>query len=178
MPLTPGYTIRPARPSDVPLLPSIEDSANALFDGWGEILGLPSDGSSQLVSVETLATAQQAGHLWVAADSADTPVGFALVSPVDGGAHLDELDVLPEHGRRGLGSALVETIAVWAREQGYGAITLTTFRNIPWNAPLYERLGFRIIGETEFGSGLAEIVRKEQDGKFRADLRVAMRREI
>lgn len=175
---TSGYTIRLARPSDVPLLPSIEDRANALFDDWSGILGLSSGGSSQLVPVETLATAQQAGHLWVAADSADDPVGFALVSPVDDGAHLDELDVLPEHGRRGLGSALVETVVAWAGRQGYGAVTLTTFRDIPWNAPLYERLGFRIIGETELGPGLARIIRKERDGRFRADLRVAMRREI
>ena len=28
----------------------------------------------------------------------------------------------------------------WARRQGHAAVTLTTFRDLPWNAPAYLRL--------------------------------------
>ena len=160
------------------MLPLIEESANTLFEGWNERLGLQSGGGSHLVPLETLQTAQGEGRLWVALDREDDPVGFALASAIDASVHLDEIDVLPQHGRRGLGSALVEAVCDWAREQGSNAITLTTFRDVPWNAPFYERLGFRILQEEEFSPGLARLIEEERRGKFRTDLRVAMRREI
>ena len=37
-------------------------------------------------------------------------MGFALCGAVDGHAHLFEMDVVPEFGRRGIGSALLEAV--------------------------------------------------------------------
>jgi hypothetical protein len=34
-------------------------------------------------------------------------------------------------------------------------VTLTTFRDVPWNAPFYRRLGFEVVDELP--SGLAAI---------------------
>lgn len=58
---------------------------------------------------------------------------------VDDGLHLHQLAVHPDHGRQGLGTALLA--AVFARAAGR-AVTLTTFRNIPWNEPWYRERGF------------------------------------
>ena len=30
-------------------------------------------------------------------------------------------------------------------EAGYPRITLSTFRDVPWNRPFYERRGFRVV---------------------------------
>lgn len=48
----------------------------------------------------------------------------------------------PEHGRRGIGGALVGSVCDWARASGIASVTLTTYREIPWNEPFYRRLGF------------------------------------
>jgi GNAT superfamily N-acetyltransferase len=47
--------------------------------------------------------------------------------------HLDEVDVAPSHGRRGIGTALVRTVCEWATASGFSVLTLTTFRAVPWN---------------------------------------------
>ena len=40
---------------------------------------------------------------------------------------------------------LVLQVCDWAAGNGYASVTLTTFRDVPWNMPFYERLGFRVI---------------------------------
>jgi len=54
--------------------------------------------------------------------------------------------VLPSHGRRGIGRLLVFTVRRWAEDAGHAGVTLSTLREIPWNAPFYERCGFREVG--------------------------------
>lgn len=44
---------------------------------------------------------------------------------------------------RGIGRALLTTAANWARATGLQSLSLTTFRNVPWNAPFYASFGFR-----------------------------------
>lgn len=38
---------------------------------------------------------------------------------------------------------MLTTAADWARANGLQALSLTTFRNVPWNAPFYASFGFR-----------------------------------
>jgi GNAT superfamily N-acetyltransferase len=71
-------------------------------------------------------------------------VGFALVKMLaDDLPHLEEIDVHPSHGRRGLGTALVREVCEWATLRGHVMLTLTTFRAVAWNLPFYARLGSR-----------------------------------
>src|ERR1700730_11509868 len=90
----------------------------------------------------------------------EPPAGFASVAIVDGAAHLWQLAVLPEAGRRGLGTALVAAVCDWARSGGFHAGTFTTYRDGTWNAPFYERLGFRPL--TDLTPGLAVIREHER----------------
>src|SRR5262245_55713761 len=119
------YQIRPARAEDVPALPAIEREAARLFTPYAKDLGLHDDFPIQ--SLEDHCAAQRDGRLWVAVDLNDRPVGFAFVMDLGGQAHLDELDVLPSHGRRGVGGALIEAVCAWARSQGRSSLTLSTF---------------------------------------------------
>ena len=52
---------------------------------------------------------------------------------------------MPEHMRKGVGSRLIETVCRWARDAGHAKITLSTFRDVPWNRPFYESRGFQVV---------------------------------
>jgi GNAT superfamily N-acetyltransferase len=167
-----GYVIRLARPSDLPMLPVIEKRAAELFAGYG----LAELFKRVLTPYVALERGQKNGLLWVAVGHRDHPVGFALACEVGSNAHLDELDVDPPHGRRGLGRALVETVCEWASRAGYAAITLTTLNHIPWNAPFYEKLGFRILEPEVLTPHLRELLQTETAHGLPAENRVAMRK--
>ena len=51
----------------------------------------------------------------------------------------------PAFGQRGVGMALVQTVCAYAVAEQWAGVTLTTFRDMPWNAPFYERLGFEVM---------------------------------
>ncbi len=168
------YHIRLSRLEDLGVLPQIEHAANALFAAYG----LAEQLSDIPTSFELLREGVETARLWVAADVRDCPVGFALVTTVGDNAHLDELDVDPAHGRRGLGTALVETVCDWAQTTGCRAITLTTLRHIPWNAAWYERLGFRVLEQKDLSAALQDLLHEEIRRGLPAEQRVAMRREL
>ena len=158
-------SVREADPSEWGLLRAIEDAGDEMFleVGIGPFQSLEED--------DHLATAA------VVLVSGTPPRGFACVDVVDGVAHLWQLSVHPSWGRQGIGRALIEAVCDWASSNGYPAVTLTTFRDVPWNAPFYSRLGFRTLDE--FPPGLAAIREHEKDlGDDDFGPRVAMRREL
>lgn len=129
-------------------------------------------------TLAVLAGYQVDGRAWVSVDDADRPVGYALALVVDGLAHLEQLSVDPDHGRGGRGSALVEAVTAWARTHRLPAVTLSTFRDVTWNAPYYGRLGFRVLVEEELTAGLLGLRAIEADHGLDTTVRVFMRREV
>ncbi len=85
-----------------------------------------------------------------------TVLGFARMLEVGDTLHLEQLSVRPEHARQGIGAALVTAVLADAREHGFRSVTLRTFADVPWNAPFYERCGFRTVAEppSAFHAGL------------------------
>lgn len=168
------YRIRPLRNDELALLPDIEQAAGVLFRGTSEDWIVDDDGQS----FDSYEAWQRTGHILVAVDGADVPVGFAALGPLDGQGYLHEIDVHPDHGQRGLGRRLVEAACDWAREQGFTQMQLSTFRHIPWNAPFYARLGFRELTDSELGPGLLAERRHEADAGLDIAKRVFMRRDV
>jgi predicted N-acetyltransferase YhbS len=155
--LNSSYKIRSARVEELPLLSQIEDSAAALF------LDTP---YAFLVNDEPLSLdfVQQQFHarqVWVAVDCHEIVVGYAIAREVDNTLYLQQIDVEPEHGRRGIGSALVNTVCNWAKQQGYSIVSLSTFGDLPWNAPFYSKLGFHPVDEADLTTGFQQIRLKE-----------------
>jgi ribosomal protein S18 acetylase RimI-like enzyme len=68
--------------------------------------------------VEALAEYQRAGRAWAAVDRADRPVAYLITDFVDGFAHIEQVSVHPDHGRQGLGRALIDHAAAQARTDG------------------------------------------------------------
>ncbi|WP_240779045.1 GNAT family N-acetyltransferase [Nonomuraea zeae] len=106
----------------------------------------------------------------------EPPAGFALIGWVDGNLHLDQLAVHPESMRQGIGGRLVTAVIEHARAAGAPAVTLTTYRDVPWNAPWYERHGFAVMPEAEWGPELRALVEHERELGIEVAPRVVMRR--
>lgn len=165
------YGVARARPKDIPLLPAIELAAARLLADHA-----PAAILAETTTQEDHERARRLGLLWVALKD-DAPVGFAHVDVIDAGtAHLEELDVHPQHGRRGLGTQLVMAVCDWAASEELAAVTLTTFRDVPWNMPFYSRLGFEVVSPEELGPALRARVRSEAFRGLDPAKRVVMRR--
>ena len=170
-PPSPVYAITRARPRDLAVLPAIELAAARLLVGHA-----PESVLNETTGHEVLKTAQGHGHLWVALAD-DVPVGFAHIEVIEPTVvHLEEIDVHPEHGHRGLGTRLVGAICAWAAAGGYLSVTLTTFRDVPWNMPFYGRLGFKVIPPEGLSLALRSVVQDETRRGLDPTRRVAMRR--
>lgn len=140
-------------------------------------VGLPNVAKDEPLPAETLALYANAGRGWVAEDDG-APCGYLLVDEIDGAAHVEQVSVKPDYQGRGIGRALIDRAERWARDTGRMSLTLTTFTDVPWNRPLYEHLGFRVLSEDEIGPELAMLRDQETAHGFDSTTRVAMRRDL
>ncbi|GAA1830986.1 GNAT family N-acetyltransferase [Pseudonocardia alni subsp. carboxydivorans] len=187
--------IRPARVADVPALRGIERAAGETF----REIGLDVVAEEEPPPAAVLAAYVVAGRAWVAERSAGGTsigaersaggtrigaersagtglVGYLIADLVDGCAHVEQVSVLPSQRGRRIGEGLVEHLAGWARDRGLPALTLTTYRDVPWNGPYWVRLGFRELIAP--GPGLRAIREHEAARGLDVWPRLAMRREL
>ncbi len=179
-PMPRGYSIRAAAPGDIPCLNAIELAAATLFPPGV----IPQHVLSDRVPEVMLAEAMRDGRLWVAFEPGGTPVGYALLrflkepgepaqtSRADPGkgrkksapglALLAQMDVHPAHTRKRLGTGFVRLAAAAARMRRAEALYLTTFADIPWNAPFYARQGFADLSESEQPRVIRDILAEER----------------
>jgi GNAT superfamily N-acetyltransferase len=154
--VTQPYVIEPAKAEHLDLLPAIELAAARLLVGHA-----PEHVLLETTDAATLRSAADERRLWVASLN-DEPVGFAHVEILaDRSAHLEEIDVHPRHGQRGIGTALVRGICSWTIARGLRQLTLTTFRAPRWNMPFYAGLGFVEVARGEWSADLTRIVANE-----------------
>jgi ribosomal protein S18 acetylase RimI-like enzyme len=166
--------IRDARPDDLALLVEIERAAGQTFLQLDADLFADHDPGS----VEKLTPYADGGRALVSIDSQDWPVGYLLLDPVDGAAHIEQVSVHPDHARKGIGRALIEQAASWASTHDLHSLTLTTYVDVPWNGPYYERLGFHYLTPGEETPGLRTIREQERALGLEVWPRTSMRRNL
>lgn len=166
--------VRLARTGDLAALAGIERAAGTLFAA----IGMQEVADGETLPFEVLRDAAVQGRLWVAVDATDEPVGFAVLDALDGCAYLKEISVHPDTGGRGVGTELLAAVIDAARASGARALTLSTFRDVAWNAPWYARHGFRILAEAEVSRGLLGVRAREAAAGLDVARRVFMRREL
>lgn len=163
--------IRPARADEIERVRDIERTSATRFLGTDRA-ELADD---EPTDTATLAARIEEGGLLVATDG-DLPMAFVMFRHVEGCVYIEQVDVLPSHARRGIGAALLDAVAELARAQGWPALTLSTFRDVPFNAPYYVRLGFVEVGELT--RGMLEIRAEHEARGLDETARVFMRREV
>jgi predicted N-acetyltransferase YhbS len=136
------FSIRLARPQDIELLPEIELSAGTAF---AAVKGLEWLSKGDPTSIEAYQVTLAAELLWVACGDDSLPIGFLGAERFGLELHIAELSVQLDWQQRGIGRRLVETAVHHARLMNLSAVTLTTFRDVPWNAPSYAKLGFKVV---------------------------------
>lgn len=120
----------------------------------------------------------EAGAAWVAVDATDQPVGFLAAEAFAAGLHIWQFAVRHNLQGQGLGRELLETAACWADARAMPALTLTTFRAVPWNEPFYQRCGFRTLEAEDLSDTLRRILEEEIKAGLPADQRCAMVRRL
>lgn len=151
----------------------IEIAAGARFAD----VGLPHIAEHEPFDLDELAAYLDAGRCWVITVDGEV-VGYAVAEVVGDCAHLEQVSVAPDRQGAGLGRALVDEVVAWARDERFPAVTLTTYRDVPWNAPLYERLGFRTLADDEITPALRAVVAEESEHGLDPADRVCMRRDL
>ncbi|WP_344205059.1 GNAT family N-acetyltransferase [Nonomuraea bangladeshensis] len=142
--------VRWADPEELPGLVAVELAADRLF----EQVGITFPPGTTMI--------EEAGDPGLVLVEGEPPAGFALMGQVDGHLHLDQLAVHPESMRRGIGGRLVTAVLDHARAVGVPRVTLTTYRDVPWNAPWYARHGFAALPPEEWGPELRALVEHER----------------
>jgi GNAT superfamily N-acetyltransferase len=164
--------IRAVRDEELPVLQDIERAAGESF----REIGMPEIADDEPFPLDVLATYRRAGRAWVAVD--DRPIAYLVADLVDGNLHVEQVSVHPDSARRGIGRALLDHVADQAAADGFPALTLTTFTEVPWNAPYYRRCGFRCLEEGELTPGLREVLDREAAHGLDRWPRACMRREL
>jgi GNAT superfamily N-acetyltransferase len=139
-------------------LAAVEQSACDLFLTIPELAWTA---NAPLTALDDHLASIAGGTMWVALGERDTIAGFLLAEVCGSDLHICELGVHRGHQRHGVGAKLIVAAADFARRKALGRVTLTTFRDVPWNAPYYARLGFGVIDEADFDERLRDAFARE-----------------
>jgi GNAT superfamily N-acetyltransferase len=163
--------IRFANAAELPTLLEVERRAGVRLADVPELRHLLDDVSD----LTEVGHAQENGLVWAAEVDGEI-VGWCYASVVDDSLFVEEVDVVPEHGRRGIGRALLDAVSHDAEARGLAAVTLTTDTHLAFNRPLYEKLGFVVLAPDQLGPGLRAAIAREAERGLDLGRRVAMRR--
>ena len=148
-------------------------AAGALFRDLG--MHLVADGPAP--STDAFHEARANGDLLVAVMD-ETVVGFLRTTALDGSLHVEQVTVAPGWQQRGIGRALMLAAEQVADARGFTRMTLTTFRDVPFNGPFYERLGWTRLDAESLTPGLAAERHEETQAGLDLWPRTAMAKEI
>jgi ribosomal protein S18 acetylase RimI-like enzyme len=142
------HRVRSATAVDLTHIAPIEDAGGPQFQ---ELFGDAIEPILLSPATDGRQRASKPGFLLVATlDEQSPPVGFVHVMVIDGHAHLEQLSVLPEQQRKGIGAALTRAAMAEARNQGFDRLSLCTYRDVPWNGPFYRAVGFTEVAEADY----------------------------
>ncbi|PKO03258.1 MAG: GNAT family N-acetyltransferase [Chloroflexi bacterium HGW-Chloroflexi-5] len=170
MTLMVNSNIRLTNIEDIGLLRDIEDSSGKRFR---EIPSLAWIADDDAMSPETHLLYVTQSTSWVA-EVDNQMVGFVCAESVDEDLHVWLLAVQLEWQGKGIGRQLMKTVIEHAHLNKFLSVTLTTFRDVPWNEPFYRALGFEIIDSEMIDSRLKKILDDEIQHGLPGDLRCAM----
>ncbi|CAN5217535.1 GNAT family N-acetyltransferase [soil metagenome] len=142
---------RDAHLSDIPIIRALEHASAQRFVGLMDALAADEPTPAQVL------TARIADDGLIVAVEDETIVGFVMFRPIENRAYIEQVDVLPAFAGRRIGAALLDAVAERARGAGLAGLSLSTFREVPWNAPYYRQLGFVEVADGALTPGMLAI---------------------
>ncbi len=167
--------LRKAGRADAVMFPELEQSAGLSFRADGEIAWLA---DADNVPAERYREIIAEGWSWVAEDERAQPVAFVAATLERDELHIWEFGVRIDYQRRGIGRQLLQRLIAEASAAQIRAVTLTTFRDLPWNAPFYRSMSFELLDSGQLNPRLAGLLSKEVSMGLPAARRCAMRRTL
>lgn len=76
-------------------------------------------------------------------------MGFVALRRLDKAIFVAKISVSKDDQRKGVGTALLEHVDAEVKRRGGDVVSLTTFRDVPWNGKWYERTGFVELSDQE-----------------------------
>jgi GNAT superfamily N-acetyltransferase len=176
-PMTPTdlYNIRAATGDLAEIFPAVENSAGGLFEECPQLAWIAGGDDRP---VEHYRTFIAQGVSWVATAEAGRCLGFLCATIECNELHIWEMAIVRDQQRRGIGRTLVAVAKAAAAARGMSSLTLTTFREVPWNAPYYMRLGFEVIPTGSLSRRLRDLLAEEADRGLPSDMRCAMKLNV
>ncbi|MFT3728760.1 MAG: GNAT family N-acetyltransferase [Terricaulis sp.] len=163
--------IRAATQEDAQFLPAVEQSAGEAFRALPDLAWIADDRN---MSAEQHASLIAAGCVWVA-EKERRIVGFVSCEMVGDALHVCEMAVMRGEQGRGLGRALLNTAIEAACARRAQSVTLTTFRDVVWNAPFYAASGFLVLEAQELDARLRDVLEEEVAHGLPRERRCAMK---
>ncbi len=105
-----------------------------------------------------------ASHFWVAEFDGQVKGMVGIQYRSDEEAELRRMSVASDTRRQGIGVRLLETSEGFCRRQGYSRIRLTTVTLLQPAIALYQKSGYRLVGEDQYGSISGQHFVKELSG--------------
>ncbi|WP_235851007.1 GNAT family N-acetyltransferase [Paraburkholderia piptadeniae] len=148
----PAVRYRPAVPDDVASIRFVEYEAAQRFVS----VGLTGIAAARPMDAPFVLKKVRAAEV-IVAECGGACVAFVMFAMLRARIYVEALDVLPEHAGRRIGAALLDCVDARARGRGATHLVLSTFRDVPWNAPYYGRLGFSVLEDHELDAALKRI---------------------
>lgn len=167
------YSIEHGTQAQSGQLQGIERAAGTRFAAVG--MSDVADNDPTLGSILEDRAAQ--GRLYVALMADRTIAGFLFWSPKDGKAYIEEVSVHPDHAGNRLAARMIDVLAADVRGK-QTALSLATFRDIPWNAPYYASLGFVELPRGQVGPEHEESWQHQAEGGLDMARRLFMVRPV
>jgi predicted N-acetyltransferase YhbS len=162
--------IRLARADDLDALTEIEadadmryaESVHPEFAGGSTI---PRDVLQRAIERQWIIVADEDGRV----------VGWVLLTKSDDEMCIGQISVRRDAGGRGIGAALLKTVAASAKGMGYRSIVLNTQTDVPWNRPWYERHGYVVVDPADWTPDMHVIAKEQTESGLDWTTRVHMR---
>lgn len=171
-------TLRLARTNEIDELGDIDDDAGDLYAEGGLPIELEAGCPFLVEERERWLRAAEREQVFLAVDERDRGLGFAALDVLDGEPYLEQLAVRRSAMRRGIGRQLLHRAFAWAAQKDGGFLWLTTYGHVPWNRPFYQREGFVVVPEADWGRDIAHHVADQRRWLPAPEQRIAMRRPI
>jgi GNAT superfamily N-acetyltransferase len=163
------FTIKAGGRPDFKRIQEIELAAFETLRAAGAV-----SGEAEASSDQELLVYLEDGLLLGAFDAVGELLGYAGAYMAGTELHIGEMDVDPRFQRRGIGRSLISAFLEEGGRRSLEAVTLTTDRHAPFNAPFYASMGFQLLAGKEIPERLKAILESEAAKGLDPLRRVAM----